>query len=376
MKRIWIGITIVAVVLAIIFIITYTKEKSEVIKIGAILPLTGDAAIIGEPTHNAVELMVKEYQKNFAEKNYKLELKVEDTQIRPSEGVSALNKLITVDKVRFVIGPMASSVALAVLAPANKNNVILISPSASSPALSADDYFFRVELSEAQGAKQQAELGMKKLKYKKIACLYVNNDYGRGTFEVFSETFKGNNGKIVFEAGFDEGTTDFRSILTKVKNLRDKPDAIFIVFNTEMVYIIRQMEELRVKIQVYTTPVFENEKFLNELGALADGIIYTYYGEYNPNTPKNKINEFVKKYKKFYNQKPGYYAALGYDATAILLEALLAALPDLSSDSVKKALLRIKYEGVSGSIMFDKNGDPEKPVILKKVKNEKFVIYE
>lgn len=123
---------------ALIISLGCAKKQPEEIKIGAILPLTGDGAKYGEEAKNGIELALEEL------KDSKIKVFYEDDQGTSSGAVNAFNKLVASVKAPVIIGPMYSSTALAVAPLAEKNKVVILSPSASSPELTkAGDYFFR-----------------------------------------------------------------------------------------------------------------------------------------------------------------------------------------------------------------------------------------
>ena len=144
-------IVVVTMVLAAI-VSCSSKKETTVINIGVIMPLTGDAAIYGVPSFKAMKLAVSQAEADLLLKGVRVELIPEDSQAKPAMGVSAIQKLISVNHVKVVLGPLASSVTLAVAPITESKKVVLLSPSSSASAItSAGDYIFRTELSEYFG---------------------------------------------------------------------------------------------------------------------------------------------------------------------------------------------------------------------------------
>ena len=134
------------------------RKKVEFIKIGAILPLTGDAAQWGIPPQKGAELAVEEINKAGGINGKKLKLIVQDTKCEPKAGVSSFQKLISDKEIRIVIGGVCSSVTLAVAPIAEKNKILLISPASTNPKITnAGDYIFRVIPSDDLRGKVFAE---------------------------------------------------------------------------------------------------------------------------------------------------------------------------------------------------------------------------
>ena len=354
------------------FFIGCNKQAQESVKIGVIMPLTGGAAVYGVPSVNAMKLALEQF-KEKKQGNFNVDFIVEDSQADAAKGVSAIQKLISADKVKMVLGPLASGVTLACAPVAERNKVILLSPSSSAPAITqAGEYIFRTELSDFQGGEAQADFAIEKLDFKKIACLYINNDYGASLNKVFKERFEEKGGVIEYSEGFKQDETDFKKILTKINSL--ELDAIFVISHNEILNLVRQKAELGIKTPIYTTPVFEDQRNLEKLGELANGIIYTYYGKFDVKSEEKSAKSFVEAYKAKFNEPPTYYAALAYDAANILLHALDKN--KLQTENLKEVLQSIKgFFGVTGQMSFDPNGDIIKPVSLKYVKEKNFVFH-
>lgn len=365
--------TIISILLASLMVFSFgcVKKEEKEIKIGAILPLTGGAGKYGEDAKAGIELAVE--QKNAAGfiNNKRIKVIFEDDQSSPQQSVASFKKLVEVDKVPIVIGGMTSSAALAVAPIAEQNKVVFLSPSASAPALSkAGDYIFRNELSDAYGGVAQAEMTWDKLKIKKVAILYINNDYGVGVEDAFTQTFKKLGGEVVANESFEADTQDFRSQLTRIK--QKAPEAIFILAYKESILILRQIKELGIKTKLLSTPVFEDKEIIEKAGGTAEGVIYVYYGGFNPQSGDNLISKFVDAFRKKYNRDPGYYSALAYDAMNLVILAIEKV--GTKSEDIKNFMYQIKdFPGITGKTTFDANGDVTKPVILKTVKNGQFV---
>ena len=348
-----------------------SNKGTKSIKIGAILPLTGGAAFVGVPIKNAIQLKVDEYNKKALTN---VVVVFEDSKADIKEAVSALEKLNS-QGIKVILGPVTSGEVLGAAPVAEKNKIVLFSPSASAQNIShAGDYIFRNELSDQQGATIQAQLALNKLKWKKISILYINNDYGVGVKDSFESEFKKLGGSIVTAISFKVGETDFKTPILKIKS--QESDAIFIVAQVEYPLIIKQLIENNITSKIYATPIFEDKAFIDQIGnKQSEGIIYTYYGTFSLKTDDSISKSFISKYKSKYNIDPTYYAALGYDNISILIEALKNTGFDVGK--AKQGLYSIKnYKGVTGEISFDKNGDVSKPVILKIVKNGIFADYK
>jgi branched-chain amino acid transport system substrate-binding protein len=342
------------------------------LQVGVIMPLTGNVASLGVPCFNGMKLALKEFNQAKSA-SARIEFIPEDTNADATTAVAAFTKLATINHAIAILGPLTSTEALAVAPIAERNRLVMISPGASTPALtSAGEYIFRNELSDLKGGAAQATLAFGKMGFRRMAALYMNNAYGVGLVRVFQDTFASLGGSIVSTEAFQPDTVDFRSHLSKIKAA--KPNAVLVIAVDEIVNIIRQAKELGLDIPIFTTPIFENETYIKQLGPLADGVLYVYYGTFNSNATDSRTQHFTEAYKHtFDNEAPTYYSALGYDAANLLFAALSSS--GLKPDDLRKHLHAIRdYPGVTGPSSFDSHGDIEKPVLLKTVAKGRFVI--
>jgi len=372
MKKIWIGVVILIIAaLAVLFVVTQTKREPEEIKIGAILPLTGDAAIYGERVKKGIDLALSEIntQKLIGRK---IKIIFEDDKLDPTSGVSVFQKLVTVNKVPCIIGPISSGVVLAVSPLANKHRVVVLSPYASNYKISsAGEYIFRNYPSDAIQGVVDANVAIN-MGFQKAAVMSINSDYGIGLKNVFEKEFSKLGGEIVYSESFNTGETDFRSYLTKIKN--SKADFIFLPGNEkEIGLILIQAKELRVNLPVISTDAFLPEPIIKNVGEAAEGVIFTTFSEYKG----KKYNEFYKKFKEKYREEPSLLEGLGYDAMWVIAEAIKSitkAEERVTGPKIKEALSKLEINGVTGKISFDKNGDlvgQEDRFTVQKIKNLK-----
>lgn len=180
-------------------------------------------------------------------------------------------------------------------------------------------------------------------------------------------------GGVTGSESFEPDAQDFRTQLTRIK--QKNPEAIFIVAYKESILILRQIKELGINTKLLSTPVFEDQEIIEKAGEIAEGVIYVYYGGFDPQSGDEVVKKFAETFKTKYNRDPGYYSALAYDAMNIVLLAIEKG--GAKSEDIKNALYQIKdFPGVTGKTTFDVNGDVVKSVLLKVVKNGQFVVWE
>lgn len=360
----WVLIGILVIII-IVLISLSPKKQEEVIRVGFMGPLSGDATVWGENAKKGFDLALKELRKEGKE----IEVIYEDDQCLSQVGVTVANKLTKIDKIDAIIGVACSSVALAIAPIIEDTQTIFISSCASSPEITyAGDYVFRTWPSDAFEGEVMADFAFESLNYDKISILYINNEYGLGLKEAFGNSFKEFGGEIISSETFKQGDKDFRTQLIKIKNIN--PNAIYLVSNpVEIPIILKQAKEMDMGIQFLSSVAFEDPSVIEVAGNAAEGVIYSKpVGEITP--------EFISKFSLEYNKEPSICTDTSYDALKILI-SIVEKVGSVNNTLIKNELYELKdYKGASGTISFDKYGDVIKPATIKTVKNSQFMIYE
>ncbi|MBM4388859.1 MAG: ABC transporter substrate-binding protein, partial [Deltaproteobacteria bacterium] len=204
------------------------------IKLGAIVPLTGEAALYGNNTRKGIELAVHEANQAGGVSGREVAVVFEDSKAQAKEGVSAAQKLISQDRVPVIFDDAVSSVALAVLPIADKAGVVVISSGSTNPDLSGKSrFFFRTWNSDSEEGRFSAQFAVDRLQLRKGCLLHVDNDYGRGLADVFARNFKASGGEIAASESFPQNAMEFRNQLTKLKSA-----------GCEFVYLISYPEKI------------------------------------------------------------------------------------------------------------------------------------
>lgn len=366
-KKVWIVIVAIVILVAIITGIRLAqkpKPEERVIKIGSVLSLTGSASVWGQKSKNGIELAVR----HLAEKGVKVDVIFEDAASESKMAVSALNKLLA-QGIKYIVGDISSGNVLAMAPIAERNRVVLISPGASNPNISeAGDFIFRTWQSDALEAEYDANFAFKVLNWKDVCIIFIQNSYGEGLKEAFKKHFLG---RIVLEESFNQGQSNFRDLIIKLKKV--KIDGIYLPgYPEEMALFLKQLREQEILIPILSTQAFDDPIILKRAGSAAEGVIFSVPEPPNPSNPV--VQRFRKDYKYLYDEEPGVTADAAYDAIMILVEVIRKVGDD--QEKVKNALYMIDWDGASGKIKFDKNGDLIKKFIFKVVRNGQFVILE
>lgn len=346
----------------------YAEKKPETIKIGAILPLTGSASLVGEYVKNGIDLAVDEVNAKDGIEGKTIAMLYGDSKNDPKEGISIFIKFISLEKLPIVISVM-TSVTQAITPIADKNKIVILATSVSASGITeSSPWLFRLFVTADNDAKTMANFASDKLKYKRLGVLHVYDDFGLNFSKVFTSTFenrrKGN--KVVFSEGFDKRTVDYRSILTKVK--KKHLDAIYILgYDNNLGLLPKQMRELGITIPILSIGTIAQPNVIAQAGKALDGTYFTTteFSDDNPLTQEAKL--FVERYKAKYNKTPNYFSAFAYDSIMIISEAIKSE--GYSSDTIQKGLQNIKdFKGVTGVITIKPNRDADFKMVVKTIK--------
>ncbi len=369
--------TILWIIIAIVIVggiwygVSRKPAEEGVIKIGVLADLTGDYASLIKGIPKGAELAVEDLRKE----GVRIDLIIEDQKsCNAAETVTIMHKFVDIDKVDLIIGGSCSNTTLAAAPIANSAKTIMISPMSSAPSVSqAGEYIFRTYISDILRAKEAAQLVYRLGKRKMAIITEVSN---QATVEISSgvrEEFIRLSGQIVGEEKATKTDVDFRTVLTKIKSTN--PDVLLISCGPNQIgFVAKQAKELNFNVQFIVPLETAEDPQVIEIGKDAvEGLIYIMPGN-PPETAKYK--EFMEKYSAKYGEKELLpYLTESYDAVMLGVRAILAS--NGTKEDIKNKLYEVskKYEGVSGNVTFDENGDVTKPVFLKTIKNGQFILY-
>lgn len=362
---------IILVVLTIGTILTVLPEKPKgTIKIGVIATLTGVGAYQGQQELRGLELARDEINMKGGINGKLIEFIIEDSKADPKEAVRVFQKLISVDNVTFIIGDSWSSTTVALVPLANENNVILISPLTLLNELSHDDYFFRTIPAVQNMMEPLARHAYESLESRRVGILRQQTPFGVEHAQYFKAAFEKLGGVVVGEESFPLSQTDVRTEITKLKS--SNPDTILNLHGTGPVLgsLMKQAKELGLDVKWISSFGAQNIPLVKEFGTVVEGLDYPY--PYDGDANSESIRDFNRQYQERFNELPDLTAANSYDALMVLAHGIETS--GGNTLNVKQELLKIKdYHGASGVFSFDHNGDVKKPIIIKQIRDGKFV---
>jgi len=361
------------------------------LKLGALLPATGDLSSIGQNMPVAAKLAVDTINACGGVNGKPVTLVVEDDQTDPTAGASAMTKLAEADKVAGVIGSFASSVSSAAIPIAVKNKVMLVSPGSTSPVFTEQaqkgefqGYWARTAPPDTYQAAALAALAAKK-GLKNISTVVINNDYGVGFEKVFVESVAKDGGKILHGDKPVRYDPKAATLDTEAgQAFAGKPNAVAAVLYADTGSALLQAaykQGLTKGVVVLLTDGVYSEDFVKKVGKDAEGnsIIAGALGTV-PGANGKSLEAFSKTWKEKSGKDVTAFVPHTYDAAVLMMLAAeaakantgegiqskireVAAGPGEEVTDPCKALALVKegkpvnYQGASGNVDIDANGD-------------------
>ncbi|MBQ4494732.1 MAG: ABC transporter substrate-binding protein [Selenomonadaceae bacterium] len=298
--------------------------SGDEIVIGANFELTGNHAQYGANANNGLKLAIKEVNDAGGVNGKKIKIVEADAKSEAAESVNAATKLISDDKVIALIGPAVTANVIAESQVATDNKIPIIAPAATNPDVTVENgkvkpFVFRSCFIDPQQSEVMAQFAAKDLNAK-TAVLYLDSssDYSKSLGKIFKERFEADGGKVVMEEAFLAKDQDFKAALTKIQTAN--ADVIFVpAYYEEVGKIIKQARELGITAAILGTDGWDDNKVVEIAGkdALNNTYFCTHYFDGD-----EEVQGFIKAYKGEYNNEPNVFAALGYDAGKMLINAI------------------------------------------------------
>jgi len=331
-----------------------STDKTEVIKIGAILPLTGNIAYFGEYETRALKVAEKLF--NNPDSTFQYELIYEDSKNDPKTAILAMNKLIQIDKVDFILTQMSGvSMSLAPIAKSNKIPLISLAMHPDFPQSS--EYSYRVYESISQEGKVLGDYLIDS-NVDNISVVSIEDVWGEAAYESFKDNFEKRGGKIVSYDRISYSQSDYKTTIMKI--LGKNPKGIYLAAYGPLVnQFAKQLREIDADIALYgnigmswTNILASGHEWLNNSIMVMPNFMAT----------NNSQIDFVKKYNELFEDDPNFESSYTFDCFLLINKA--TRLSNRDEISLQDALSKIKkFDGVNGKIYIDEYGDSQTDTI-------------
>ncbi|MCD6449617.1 MAG: ABC transporter substrate-binding protein [Thermotogaceae bacterium] len=356
------------------FVVFSLVAFAATLKVGAVLPMTGGISAFGQMAWEGIQVA---YELKPTVAGHEVKLILIDNRSEKTEAANAVARATDKEHVVGIIGQIASSHSLAGGAVAEKKHVPMISPTSTNPLVTqGKKYISRACFIDPFQGGAAAVFAFKKLGVKNVVAFTdVEQDYSVGLTNYFIKAFKKFGGKVR-QVFYKTGDQDFTAQVSIA--LKYHPDAIYITgYYPEAALISRQARQLGFKGYILGGDGFDAPELIKIGGEAVDGAYFTTH--YNANGAATELSKkFVKMYKEKYGKPPSAFAALAFDAYLILADSLERALsknPELVNDlqGLREALAKEirntkNFEGASGYITINENGDAVKSVVVAVVR--------
>jgi len=339
------------------------------VKVGVILPLTGDKATFGQESLNGLKLALDKAGKDSPQ----LKMQVEDTQGTPAGSAAAVNKLIASDKVAVIIGEVASSNTIAASAAAQSAKIPLVTHASTNDTITmGKEFISRICFVDSFQGAVMAKFAVSNLKAKTAAILVdSDSDYSRGLRDSFKQAFATAGGSIKDELviSYSQKDRDFKTQLMKIR--KAAPDVVFIPgYYTQVGAILRQAKELKLNTKFLGTDGWDSPDLFKIAGAAAAGHFVSSHFASDDTDPR--VQEFVREYKTRNKENPGAMAALGYDA-GFFMRAAIKKAGSNDPKKIRDAIASMKnFDGITGTITLDQNRNAVKPAVIVTTTEKEF----
>jgi branched-chain amino acid transport system substrate-binding protein len=351
------------------------KDRST-IKLGFFGDLSGPTFNFGQSAKNGIVMAADEINQAGGVDGRRIDVVIEDDQGSPERAALLTGKLIDADKVVAVIAGGTSSNSRAAAPKAQSTHVPLISPSSTDPAVTqVGNYIFRVCFVDAFQGEVMARFAVNTLKARKAAILFdFNAPYGRGLTDFFELSFAKLGGEIIGKLTYTQGDKDFKGQLSSIQAAQ--PDVIYIPgYYADVAVIAKQARMIGLKQPLLGGDGWDVPELWSLAGDAINGSYITTH--YSVDDPSPAIQKFVQDYKQRYgNLSPDAHAALAYDATRVLINAI-ERIGSTDSQKLRDALAQTKdFNGVTGMISIDADRNAVKPAVVLKLQDGGYIYQE
>lgn len=332
-------------------------ESQDAIKVGGVFALSGDWAVGGKTEANFVRMAVEEINRNGGVNGKELEVVFEDDKCSGKESVKAVKKLISQDGVDFILGPSCTPASGPVAPMVERKEVFTLAATTTANNIFDNySYAFRTSPPAQEAAEVIGKLGREKHSLDKVGMVVEQTEFGESWAESFEKGFERAGGKVVLTQRFSSSTSDFSSMVTKLKE--KGVDGVF-VSTQKIGDAARIVKELKRQGMLDEVTLMGNPNAIDpKVDEKTDGILPE---DAFSVVPRAENQELLEKYREKYGEDPGFklfYTGAMYDAVYMLKDALEkcgedpTCVRDHFRDDIED------YDGEVATWSFDENGDP------------------
>ncbi len=320
-------------------------RAADPVRIGVALSQTGNLADSAAPYFKGLDLWREQANARGGLAGRPIEFVVYDDRSDPATAARLYERLITSDKVDFVISSLGSATAATGSAVAEKHKTVMINGGGAAEAIQQRGFQYVFQTAARISSYADGVLPLID-KYHVKSLALVSRDYAaaRDISKAIKETINGHDVKVVMDEYFPAGTADFSSQIAKGQQLQ--PDLwIGLLYPSEAIETVRQFHSMNYMPKFFIANGVSQDDFITAAGKDAEYALGMSL--YEPSLPSEGNKDFVKTYHEKYNADPGYYAAFGFVAGTVL-EAAVKKAGSIDTEKVREVLTTLKLGTVMG----------------------------
>lgn len=344
------------------------------IKVGAVMPMTGAIAAYGQVTYNEGIALANKLQPKLKNGDT-IKLVLVDNKGDKVETATATTRLLSSDNVVGILGALTSTNTAQVISLAEKKKVPVIAAVATNDKLTTKrNYANRVCFMDSFQGAVVANYALKDLGLKTAVTIVDQAQvYSLGLAKAFKKSFKKGGGKLLKTISITSGDKDFKAVVSQIKSLN--PDIIFMpLYHPEASMIARQAKQIGLNKPMFSGDGVANQTFIDLGKEAVEGYMFTDFFDYSA-PPTQKSKDFLAFHEKETGKKElNSFAALGADTYFVLVNAMNSCEDPTDSVCVNMKIKQTKnFEGVSGILNIDNQGNATRSAVIKVVQNQKAV---
>jgi branched-chain amino acid transport system substrate-binding protein len=360
---------------------TIGESNDGIITVGCLLPLSGPFALYGQEVLNGIELGMDIF--NSQQKGKGIELVIKDTRGNADDAVAGMKELADNESVTVILGPLASGESTAAAKKAQELGVPIITFTQKEGITNEGDMVFRNFPTPSKEVEALLRRAINENGMSRFAIFYPDKTYGRYLRDLFRERVNLMGGTITAVESYKTDQTDFAEGIKKIVGSNHARidgkttgtasslnfDAVFIPDNYEQIAMIAPQFPYynAFNVPFLGTSLWMSNDLIKSTGSFLQGAVFPV--GFSPDADTEGNDEFVADYKDSFQSDPGVLAANGYDTIRFVRDIFNKGSAKTRMD-FKRDLHHDEFNGVTGQISFDENGEVKKSPVLLTIEGE------
>ncbi len=352
MKKSKLSIPLMLILTILLVSISCTREnrnaESETLKIGIVVPLSGNGTVIGENSMQGAEMAIQEINEAGGLMGKELIIDLQDSKSEPKEGVNIIKRMVSNDQKPFMVYSIVSGVTMAMRPDTEAHEILLVSAVGTDKFIPNSSFTVRNYISASSVGRVIVPYIQDSLGLGSVSIFYANNEYSTSIKNAMVKFADSLSLPVQFAEPFNEARYDYKSLIAG--SINDQTDCIFIDgVGTGLGTMIKQIRESGYEGIIVSTPLVKEPDVVTAAGDAITGVNFMDF-RYDENSSDPKIQGFVQKYEEKYGSIPSNFAVISYEGVKLILNKI-NEINSLDNDEILTALNEVRgLEGIFGDI--------------------------